>query len=238
MKYLDLFNSFQPITVVCLGDSTTSQDWCHPSWIDWLNFRFKQGDDDWISSRKRKVINSGLDGNDLKYTIENFDSLVSMYKPDAVILSLGFNDLEVDYDVKAKASELIKKIKDTGADLIIWSTYNIPHPKFSPLLQKSSEMYKELAKEYDALFINMYSEFSKYNLDKIFTYIRPLTWENEDWEIKPGDRDFMHCNEIGNQIIAQKILNDAFETDLSFTKDWVGLGNTIPEDLSNYIKKS
>lgn len=232
VNYKEKYLSKKPFTLVCVGDSTTSQEWCHPNWIDWLYFTFRQQSDE-TDSWKRKIINSGLDGNDIKHTIEDFDNLIGMYKPDLVILSLGFNSLEKDYDVKKYTEELILKIKSICSDVAIWSTYETSNPIYSEKLKLSSLMYQELCKKFGCKFLDIYSEFRKYDLKKLFTYIHQ--WENEDWGLKPGDIDFIHCNEIGNQIIAEKMLKELFDTDLSFTKEWVGMGNMKPKDLGIYL---
>lgn len=215
--------------IVCIGDSTTSQEWCHPNWVDWLNFIFKQGD----SKYNYNVINSGIDGGTVDIYLENFDSLIKSYNPEIAILSLGFNHLEGLVDFEKKTEELIKRIKEINCEVILWSTYETSNPKYSQKLEIASKIYSNLSLKLKCKFVDIYKEFKKYDLSKIFTYIHK--WNNEDWDLKPGDIDFIHCNGIGNQIIAEKILKDIFNLDFTLCNEFKGMGNMDRVDLSKYL---
>ncbi|MBI2356748.1 SGNH/GDSL hydrolase family protein [Candidatus Dojkabacteria bacterium] len=234
--YLNKYKKKEPLTIVCIGDSTTSQEWCHPNWVDWINFVFRQGEGE-LEGVKRKVINSGGDGQNNRYFIENFEDTIAMYKPDIVVMSLGFNHLEKIDRFSESTLELVKMIKEIGSEVVLWSTYDTPNLKYSEKLGHASNIYQEVAKSQDAIFVDIYSEFRRYNLPSLFTFVHQ--WDNPDWGLKPGDIDFIHCNKIGNQVIAEKILKEVFETDLSMTKEWeaVGgrMGNMFPVDLNNYL---
>lgn len=218
--------------IVCIGDSTTSQEWCHPNWIDWLNFVFKQAD----TSLNYNVINSGIDGGTIDLYFENFTELIEKYTPEIVILSLGFNHIEGIKDFERKTENLINKIKSINSKVVIWSTYETINPKYSEDLKTISSMYKEISNKLDCRFIDIYSEFKKYDLKKIFTYIHK--WENIEWNLKPGDIDFLHCNSIGNQIIAEKILKEVFDIDISIVKEFSGFGNMKLENLELYLNSA
>lgn len=151
-----------------------------------------------------------------------------------MILSLGFNHLELAEDsatLEKDIRTLFSKISETGAHIICWSTYDVPVPKHSQNLRVISELYRKICQEFDATFIDMYAEFSKYDLSKIFTFISP---GNDDWGIQPGATDYLHCNEIGNQIIAEKIAEEGFHTKLS---DGEGFGTMKLADLTLLLKK-
>ncbi len=224
-------NNFEPLVVLCIGDSTTSQEWCHPNWVDWITFVLKQ-EPEWPKGLNRKIINQGIDGSDIEYFLENFETSIAMYKPDITIMSLGFNNIKEFSNLKSRASKLLEKIQEINSDIVIWSQYETPNPKWSSTLENFNNTYKELSEEFNTIFIDIYNEFKKYDLNKLFTYICP--WGNSEWDMKPGDRDYLHCNEIGNQIIAEKILKEVFNTGLSIAEEWKGMGTMIPKNLDDY----
>ena len=230
-NYLRKFKNHSYLTILCIGDSTTSQDWTHPNWYDWLRFTFTQGGDWEKDSSNRKIFNNGRDGGSIDYFLKNFDREVKEFKPDAVIVSLGFNHFE-DKNAKQKAEKLFRKIKAIKAEIIAWSPYESLNPKYSKTLAEISGFYRDLTKKYRGVFIDIYSEFKKYDLSKIFTF---EAWENPDWDMKAGEPDFIHCNEVGNQIIVEKIAKKAFGTELEW---WgPGFGQMTPVNLKKYLKK-
>lgn len=219
--------------IVCIGDSTTSQEWTHPSWYDWLNFVFRQGEID----TQYNIYNHGIDGGNIDQYINNFEQLIANISPDIVIMSLGFNHLEGITDFKEKSIKLIKMIKDINCRVILWSTYDTVNGKYSKALGEVSKIYSDISKDLDCTFVDMYSEFRKYDLTKIFTY--RYLWRNEEWDMNKGDIDFLHCNDIGNQIIATKILKECFNISLEDTADeWSGFGTMKLYDLSQYLKNA
>lgn len=234
-KYYEKYIKKEPLTIVCIGDSTTSQEWCHPNWYDWLNFKFRQ--DDVSGGEHIQILNMGIDGGDIDHYTTQFERYISRFKPDLVIMSLGFNEIETPNNHYERASKLLSMIKDINAEVLIWSTYETPNPKYSELLSHSNDTYRDLSTKYNATFIDMYNEFRKYRLNKLFTFTHQ--WVNELWELKPGDQDFLHCNEVGNQIIAQKILKEGFNTDLTFSEDFHtihnGLGSMRLVDTEEYL---
>ena len=228
-RYLKIFKSGQFFRAVCIGDSTTSQEWCHPNWIDWLNFTFRETDN-WQEDWKRKFINSGRDGGTIEHFIEYFKEEVRLYQPHVVIVSIGLNNLIPTFDseeMKDSLKGLFYKIKNINSDLITWSPYAIPKKRYLDDLEKISNIYKSLTNEFEGVFIDIYREFLKYDLDKLFTFISD---GNEVWGIEPGKRDFLHCNVAGNQIIAEKIAKEGFGESLS---NWE-FGTMKLLDLSNF----
>lgn len=232
-RYLEKFKKHEELNVVCIGDSTTSQEWCHPNWVDWLNFTFRQSGD-WSKNWNRKLFNNGKDGGTVLDFIEHFDREISRFSPDVVISSFGFNHIEQSHQLGAVESDLdtlFTKIGETGADLVVWSTYDVPHLKHSDDLARVREIDRQKTAEFEGVFIDVYKEFQKYDLSKIFTYF--ALEKNEQWEIEQGDRDYLHCNVIGNQIIAQMIVEQAFFTKLL---SWEKFGTMHEVELSGYGK--
>ena len=216
-------------TIVCVGDSTTSMEWCHPNWFDWLDFSLRQGNDEgW----KTKLINSGKDGGTIPFFLTNFEFLIGRFKPEMVILSLGFNHLELEGDVGGMLRELILKIKELGSKVVLWSTYKTIKEDLNPKLEQIRDIYKKVAGELGVQFVDMYEEFGRYYLSKIFDY--KYLWDNKEWGLKPGDVDFLHCNLIGNQIIAERLGKDVFGIEL---EDYGDFGTMKKVKLEDYLKK-
>ncbi len=220
-------NSTKQKTIVCVGDSTTSQEWCHPNWFDWLDFSLRQGSDEgW----KNKMINSGKDGGTISFFIENFEFLIDRFRPEVVIVSLGFNHLELVDDVEKMLVDLILKIKSIGSDVVLWSTYKSVNKDLNPKLEVIRDIYIKVSEELGLKHVDMYKEFARYDLSKIFDYKYP--WENIEWKMKRGDIDFLHSNLIGNQIIAQKLGKEVFGIDLL---DYGEFGTMRQIDLRKYL---
>jgi lysophospholipase L1-like esterase len=196
-------------TVVCVGDSTTSMEWCHPNWFDWLDFSLRQNDSDgW----KTKMINSGVDGGTIPLFVDNFDFLIGRFRPDKVILSLGFNHLEMLGDVDGMLRGLIARIQSTGSEVVLWSTYKTIKEDVNIKLEGVRDVYRDIAQEMSLKWVDMYEEFGKYDLDRLFDY--KYQWENKEWNMQPGDVDFLHCNLLGNQIIAEKLAKEIWDMEL------------------------
>lgn len=216
-SYLKKFNSQIPFRTVCIGDSTTAQDWCHPNWIDWLNFTFRETDN-WQEDWRRKFINCGRDGTTVNHYIRHFKTEIAVFQPHLVIMSIGINALipKLNRDIYRKdLDRLIKKVLRVCRDIVVWAPYALCNDLYSKDLRIISSINNDLCKKYNLLFINMYKEFLKYDLKRLFTYKMP--GGNKVWRIKDNDIDFLHCNEIGNQIIASVIAKNVFHSGLS---DW------------------
>lgn len=215
-EYLRKLQNYEQLRIVCVGDSTTTQDWCHPNWIDWLNYTFHETGH-WQKAWKRIIINAGRDGADEQHFLNNFEETIVINKPDVVIYSLGLNQLLPTLDINKAEKEmdqLFTMINAINADLITWSPYAIPNEKYTKNLTSIRDLYVDLSQKHDAVFVDVHDEFLKYDIKKLFTFTNN---ENAEWGIKENEFDYLHCNVIGNQIIAEKIAQEAFEIDLL---DW------------------
>jgi len=232
-RYLKVFNDNKSIfRAVCIGDSTTSQEWCHPNWIDWLNFTFRE-DEDWNKDWRRKFINSGRDGAHLEHYLEHFEDEIAFYKPHVVIASIGLNHIflkSTPDEIEALLVKLFTKIKQLKSDLINWSPYAIPNDNHMEGLAKINKVYEKVTKDFNGVYVDMYSEFQMYDLSKLFTFISD---GNEEWHIGKGTIDYLHCNTIGCQVIADKIAMEGFGKGLSYWE----FGTMKLEDLDKYKKK-
>ena len=213
-RYLEKFNNYDHLTIVLIGSSITAQDWCHPNWHDWLNYTLKQ-DENWELCWKRKIINVARDGATINHYIENFDSEIKGFKPDLVIESLGLNSINPILNAektKEDLKKLNKMIVENNIELVTWS-YLINKPEYFESLKTLRNIQKEVSKELNYQFVDIMVEFEKHDLIKLFDFVYP--WHNEVWDIKPGDIDYLHCNVVGNQIIAETLAREVFNTELN-----------------------
>ena len=229
-KYLKKFKDYENLIVLLIGSSITSQEWCHPNWHDWMEYTFRQ-DENWDKAWKRKIINTARDGASISHYLNNFDTEILRFKPDLVIESLGVNSIIPDLDeakTQKEIYELNKRILGEGFELATWS-YQLGSATYDERMKRLRDIHKELALELNYQFVDIYEEFKKYDLSKIFMFIHP--WQNKPWGMKPGDVDFLHCNEVGNQIIAEKLLKELFDKEIN--RDEFGTMKLL--DLTKYI---
>jgi lysophospholipase L1-like esterase len=186
--------------------------------------RQEESEGGWENGWKRKMINSGKDGGTIEFFLEKFEFMIGRFRPDLVIVSLGFNHLEVEDgggdELTKMARELFEKIRDLGVEIACWSTYKVPNEKYNPALEMVGEIYRELCTELGEQFVDIYQEFCKQDLDRVFTY--RAVEDNDLWQIKAGERDYLHCNEVGNKLIAEKLMAEVFGRKLV---SWEGFGN-------------
>ena len=57
-------------------------------------------------------------------------------------------------------------------------------------------------------FVDMFKEYRGYDLAKLYTLIN--RYGNEAVDIKPGEADFAHPNQLGNDYVAKIILEQVF----------------------------
>lgn len=232
-KYLDKFQSYEPFTIVLIGSSITSQEWCHPNWTDWLNYTLRQ-DEKWDLCWKRKIINTARDGATIRHFIDHLETEVLSFQPDLVIESLGLNSLVPRFDKNKtylELKELNAMIIRNGIELATWS-YLIGNNKFYQDLSALRDIQQRVASELNYQFVDVMVDLENYNLSKIFTFISP--WGNTVWGIKTGEVDFLHCNEVGNQIIAKSLIEKLFN--YSFNPEPFGTMKLL--NLNHYLKQS
>ncbi len=201
--------------IVFLGDSITSAEWVHPNWRDAVEYVLKielsEKLNDWnLPSWGIRCINSGFDGATTRDWLSKIKTDVLDYKPDMVIVMGTINDmnLKIPSDETKNNIEQLLNALTSNVTSVIYSTdlvtnNNDYNQKYQEYLSKVTSLFPRN----NILFINMYEEFKKLDLNKFFTF---ESIGNDVVGIKQGDLDFIHPNQLGNAYIAKIILDKVF----------------------------
>lgn len=203
------------MNIVFVGDSITSTEWIHPNWREIIEYVLKEelavSIRDWkIPSWGIRCFNCGFDGSTTKDTLEFMDEKILSLNPNIAIFLANSNDVHFDEDYKRYKKDvenIINRLSEKCDFVIITNfppgnnaAYNKKYAPFAKTLVKIKSNKK-------TIFIDLFSKFSKYDLNKFFTF---KSMGNPYLGLKPGDIDFVHPNQLGNAYIAKIILENAF----------------------------
>ena len=186
--------------IAFIGDSITSCEWVHPNWREIvqyvLNDKLKG---DWGF----RCFNFGYDGSTTKDILEKIDYIKSV-NPDLVIMMIGGNDPFLSVSVEDHIKN-INEIKDKLNTNFILSTDNKPWndiavSKYLPYIEADKKL------GFDK-FINLFEISDTFPKERIYTFISE---ENPVENIKAGDIDYWHPNQLGNAYIAKVVLKEVF----------------------------
>ncbi len=209
--------------IVFSGDSFTSSDWLHPNWREILEYVLKEELTKMTGGWKKpywniRCINAGLDGASTKDILDLSYKYILCHKPQMTLILAGINDTWQNIsppqflDNLTKLSNLLKREN-------CFTIYVSPPPssneeeneKFAPFLAQSGTKLSELMD----LYIDLFDDFRVIkDLNKFYTLVSE---GNEDFDIKPGEKDFIHPNVLGNAYMAKFILEKLFG--VSFTPE-------------------
>ncbi|MEI7604336.1 MAG: GDSL-type esterase/lipase family protein [bacterium] len=203
--------------IVFTGDSITSCEWVHPNWREIVEYVLKEEmtkymDGDWITSEWGiRAFNFGYDGSTTKDIVQKIDTILSV-NPDLVIGLMGSNDPTLDVSVEESIAN-INKIIDAVNNIntkIVWAN-STPAGEASP---KNAEyesyaiaLIDSIKSSSETQIIDMFNIYKQFPLDKIFTFISE---ENIVENIKEGEIDLQHPNQLGNAYIAKVMLKEIF----------------------------
>lgn len=198
--------------VTFVGDSITSAEWVHPNWREIVEYVLKteltnQGVDWKLASWGVRCFNWGLDGSTSKDVVENFDKITEP-KPDLMILLTGANDppLQITVDEhRENLEKIIKSAREKKIELVV-ATDNNPankdaSTKYLPYIEADRKL---LGND----LIDLYGESANFPTERTYTFLSEADIPEEN--IKKGDRDFWHPNQLGNAYIAMVILDRVF----------------------------
>ena len=186
--------------IAFIGDSITSCEWVHPNWREIvqyvLNDKLKG---DWGF----RCFNFGYDGSTTKDILEKTDYIKSV-NPDLVIMMIGGNDPFLNVSVEDHIKN-INEIKDKLNTNFILSSDNKPWndiavSKYLPYIEADKKL------GFDK-FINLFEISDTFPKERIYTFISE---ENPVENIKAGDIDYWHPNQLGNAYIAKVVLKEVF----------------------------
>lgn len=200
-----------------VGSSTTSCEWVHPNWREIVEYVVKQevtklfGDDWKTPSWKIRTFNNGYDGATTKDIVEKLPDILLVH-PDLVIGMIGGNDPLFNIDI-ATHLENIKTILDTVTQSgvkIVWSTSQGAGKgshKITQMKPYADAVMQTFHNSDNMQMVDMYSRYLQFPSEKIFTFrSEAIPLEN----VKEGDPDLIHPNQLGNAYIAKVFLEEVF----------------------------
>lgn len=205
--------------IAFLGDSITSTEWVYPNWRGIMEFVLKEKLEEimgeWeMPCWKIRCYNAGFNGATTREMIKYVDEEMAQYKPDMVIFMDTYNDKYINISPEEHENNLdviLKKLINLAETVVFTSSIarltkeaNERNEKYILEAGKIMEKYKSRV-----LTIDLFSQYSKLDLKKIFTFI--CVNGNSDAGIKPGEIDFSHPNQLGNAYIAKILLKEIFD---------------------------
>lgn len=204
------------------GDSITSCEWVHPNWRDIVQYVLQEEitnllQGDWKTSEWGvKGFNFAFDGATTKDILNKADQIKTV-DPDLVIVLMGENDPLFGISV-SQSIENIKKVIQNINTRVVWCT------SIYSGSDKKNNQYKPYARAFMRISendnfqkIDMFNLFRKFPLKKFFTFISE---ENPIEQIKKGEPDLIHPNQLGNAYIAKVILKEVFGIDFDPELYW------------------
>ncbi len=189
--------------IAFVGDSITSCEWVHPNWREIVQYVIN---DKLGGNWGFRCFNFGYDGATTKDILEKINYIKSV-NPDLVIMMIGGNDPFLNVSVEEHIKS-INEIKNNLNTELILSTDNKPWndiavSKYLPYVESDKELGFNK-------FINLFEISDTFPKERIYTFISE---ENPVENIKAGDLDYWHPNQLGNAYIAQVILKEVFDID-------------------------
>ena len=196
----------KPKKVIFFGDSITQAGVQPKGYISIIaQILEKQGLKD-----KYELIGAGIGGNKIYDLYLRLEDDVLNKKPDLVLIYIGVNDVwhkatsgtgtDADKFVKFYQA-IINKIQANGAKVVLCTPAAIGERTDSSNMQDGdmnnySNLIRDLAKKNNIRLVDLRKDFLDYNLKN-----NP---ENKEKGILTTDR--VHLNELGNQMVADKML--------------------------------
>ena len=118
----------------------------------------------------KNIINQGIEGNTTEDVLERLQTGVYDYNVKKVILLIGTNDIGDQEDPIENIKLIINKIKshDNSIEIIVESIYPINNTKNSKIKKdvvgtRNNEKIKEICKEKNITYVNVYDELTDKN---------------------------------------------------------------------------
>lgn len=200
--------------IVFIGDSLTSCEWVHPNWREIIEYVLKEEltkkIKDWkIPSWNIRCFNAGLDGATTKDTLIRLDDYVFLHKPNPAFVMISGNDkyfLKPE-DTYVNLKEIIHRLKEKNITVILSNDPYSINENHNKRYATYEEKVNLLVDEAD-IFIDLSSEYKRFPLEEIYTFISENG--NEDAGIPKGTIDFAHQNQLGNAYNAKVFLEKVF----------------------------
>jgi len=205
-KLIEKMKKGEPVTILALGNSIVAASYLKHGFVYFLEKKLREK----FKNRKIRIINAGLDGEIAQRAYKRlYGEDLFKCKPDLVLIMYGHN--ERDLGIKPEQYEqfigvLVKEARKKGAEAILLT----PNRLLYANLDKATRLYlkklEKIAKEEKILLVDVHAAFEGHDLTKIFTRKFPLDAVYH----APSKIDWIHPNELGHKLIAEKIL-EAFK---------------------------
>ena len=197
----------------------------HPNWREIVEYVLKQKlrnhlSGDWKTAQwQLRFFNYEYDGATSSDMVDKLPEILTV-NPDLAVAMIGANDPFQDISVNEHGENILKlktSIEKSGSKFI-YSTCNNPDREISrnayePYIKADSELGIPTEQ-----FINLYEKSDKFPRKIIYSF----KFEEDDptENIKKGDQDFWHPNQLGNAYIAKVILKEVFNIYFDPEKYW------------------
>ena len=151
-----------------------------------------------------RTVNMGISGNTTRDLLSRWDSDVTAFEPDTVVLCIGFNDVWRQFDAPAQTGRAVSpeeyranlnKLADKTSARMIWLTpyylENNPEDAMRKRMDEYRAIFKEVARERGFLCVDLQEAFKE--LLKHY-YPAYITWDR----VLPGP--------VGSLVIARAFL--------------------------------
>lgn len=193
-------------TIVCLGDSITDNTESE-SYVD----KWQRLCDEQLGKGAFKIRSAGISGETAWDGLQRLDRDVLQHKPDLVTICFGHNEVHLDVPVTDYQHSLEMIISQIQAlDAQVWlmtptqiAVYEITEPdkrmpdRYVPYLAA----LKEIAEKRGCPLLDLWHVFEGHDLQKIFTYTADYD------QLGIIDRDYLHPNQLGHEIIAKRLMD-------------------------------
>lgn len=217
--------------IAFVGDSITCAEWIHPNWREIVEYVLKEEltkqFEDWkIPSWGIRCFNYGFDGSTTRDIEEFVSTGIIPTDLDLVIYLLGNNDLYIKVSTDEYLSNVKNSISKFTCPIILCSNPAANNPGVNEAYERTYyQSFLSLLSNPDLICLDLFKETQKYDLTSFYTLINVPG--NEITEVKPGEADFIHSNQLGNAHIAKIILEQAFQIPFNPEKYLEDLKNDI-----------
>ena len=198
------------INIVFIGDSITSTEWVHPNWREIVEYVLKEEltkqITDWkIPSWSIRCYNFGFDGSTTKDILDRIQ-IIKTVNPTIVMFLANSNDLHPNIDLKEYKKQIEQIIIKLHAKTLLMNMIPGNQQEYNNELSQYAEQITKINLK-NSQVIDTFSEYSKFALSRFFTF---KSTGNPVLNLKPGDIDYVHPNQLGNAYIAKIILEKGF----------------------------
>jgi lysophospholipase L1-like esterase len=178
--------------IVAFGSSNTERRIHGLHWFDWLDLAIKH-----TYGRVHHCINAGLGGDTTRGLLQRFDRDVALYRPHAVLITIGGNDSNPDSGIDdrefaASLRRLEARIRDLGATVIFQTYYSADVDAMMPAhggaFLRFMDVVRETASATGAILIDHHRRWERLRRTNVAQYRQLML-------------DALHVNPVGNMVI-------------------------------------